>query len=118
TPGLAAELNSNQATFADNPTMLAVVTQLKELYDMDCFGDNALSDTYEGTADAMASGKYAMTVYNVTGQQEFLDSFTAEKRGTVYQTAVKYVNPQWMDIGKDLVAMFTGDLQPADILKN
>ena len=26
----------------------------------------------------------------------------------VYQDAVNYVNPQWMDIGKDMVAMFTG----------
>jgi raffinose/stachyose/melibiose transport system substrate-binding protein len=206
TPGLAEELNTNQATFADNPTMLAVVTQLKELYDLGCFGDNALSDTYEGTPDAMASGQYAMSVYNLTGpqtfnaahpdvstdtfgffvmpladnqnlninpagptkfiysgsahiteakqyfdfltrpenlqylidnnpgmrtlpftglkynllpsQQEFLDSFAADKRGTVYQTAVNYVNPQWMDIGKDLTAVFTDELQPPDVLKN
>jgi len=39
-------------------------------------------------------------------------------RGTVFQTAVNYVNPQWMDIGKDLTAMFTGDEQPADVLTN
>jgi raffinose/stachyose/melibiose transport system substrate-binding protein len=38
------------------------------------------------------------------------------KRGTVYQTAVTYVNPQWMDIGKDLTAMFTGAMAPADVL--
>ena len=41
-----------------------------------------------------------------------------DARGTVYQTAVNYVNPQWMDIGKDLTAMFTGAMQPEDILKN
>jgi raffinose/stachyose/melibiose transport system substrate-binding protein len=51
-------------------------------------------------------------------QQEFLDSFPANKRGTVYQTAVNYVNPQWIDIGKDLTAMFTGSEQPTDVLKN
>lgn len=39
-----------------------------------------------------------------------------EARGTVYQTAVSYVNPQWMDIGRDLTAMFTGAMQPADVL--
>ena len=49
-------------------------------------------------------------------QQAFLDSFPPEKRGTVYQTAVTYVNPQWIDIGKDLTAMFTGDMQPEDVL--
>ena len=39
-------------------------------------------------------------------------------RGTVYQTQVKYVNSQWMDIGKDITAMFTGAEKPEDVLKN
>jgi raffinose/stachyose/melibiose transport system substrate-binding protein len=204
TPGLAALLNSNEATFADNPTMLTVVEQLDELYSMGCFGDNALADTYEMTTEALASGQYAMAVFNLTGpqaieadypdvsadtfgffvmpladnqnlninpagptkfiysgsehiaeaqqyfdfltrpenlqylidnnpgmrtlpfdglsfnllpsQQEFLDSFPAERRGTVYQTAVNYVNPQWMDIGQDLTAVFIGDIEPVDVL--
>jgi raffinose/stachyose/melibiose transport system substrate-binding protein len=47
---------------------------------------------------------------------EFLESFSEEHRGTVYQTAVNYVNPQWMDIGQDLTAMFTGDLEPQEVL--
>ncbi len=50
------------------------------------------------------------------GEQAFLDSHT--KRGTVYQTAVKYLNPQWIDIGKDITAMFTGAEQPKDVLVN
>lgn len=41
-----------------------------------------------------------------------------DARGTVYQTSVNYVNPQWMDIGKDLTAMFTGAMQPDDVLKS
>jgi raffinose/stachyose/melibiose transport system substrate-binding protein len=49
-------------------------------------------------------------------QQAFLDAST--KRGVVYQTAVKYVNPQWMDMGKDLVAMFTGAQTPQQFLAN
>jgi raffinose/stachyose/melibiose transport system substrate-binding protein len=47
-------------------------------------------------------------------QQDFLDAHT--QRGTVYQTAVNYVNPQWIDIGKDLTAMFTGAMEPKDVL--
>jgi raffinose/stachyose/melibiose transport system substrate-binding protein len=47
--------------------------------------------------------------------QAFMDAY-AQSRGTVYQTAVTYVNAQWMDIGKDLTAMFTGAMQPADVL--
>lgn len=203
-PGLAEMLNSNEASFADDPTMLTVVEQLKELYDMGCFGDNALADTTEFTTEALASGQYAMALTNLTGpqaveadfpdvsadtfgffvmpladnqnlninpagptkfiysgsehideakqyfafltrpenlqylidnnpgmrtlpfegltfnllpsQQEFLDSFPPEKRGTVYQTAVNYVNPQWMDIGQDLTAMFVGDIEPLEVL--
>jgi len=204
TPGLAEMLNKNEATFAEDPTMLTVVEQLKELYDMGCFGDNALADTTEFTTEALGTGQYAMGLTNLTGpqaivtdypdvdpesfgffvmpladnqnlninpagptkfiysgsenideakqyldfltrpenlqylidnnpafrtlpfegltfdllpsQQEFLDSFPPEKRGTVYQTAVNYVNPQWMDIGQDLTAMFIGDIEPVEVL--
>jgi raffinose/stachyose/melibiose transport system substrate-binding protein len=49
-------------------------------------------------------------------QQSFMDAST--NRGVVYQTAVKYVNPQWMDIGKDLVAMLTGTETPEQVLAN
>ena len=38
--------------------------------------------------------------------------------GTVYQTCVKYVNPQWMEIGKELVAVIQGDQSADDMLKN
>jgi len=204
TPGLAAALNANETTFAEDPTMLSVVEQLKELYDLGCFGDNALADTTEFTTEALATGQYAMGLTNLTGpqtieadypdvsaenfgffvmpladnqnlninpagptkfiysgsehidaalqyfefltrpeslqylidnnpamrtlpfagltfnlmpsQQEFLDSFAPEQRGTVYQTAVNYVNPQWMDIGQDLTAMFTDAIEPQEVL--
>jgi raffinose/stachyose/melibiose transport system substrate-binding protein len=49
-------------------------------------------------------------------QQAFLDA--SAKRGVVYQTAVKYVNPQWMDMGKDITAMFTGAETPQQVLTN
>jgi raffinose/stachyose/melibiose transport system substrate-binding protein len=49
-------------------------------------------------------------------QQAFLDAQT--KRGVVYQTAVKYVNPQWMDMGKDIVALFTSTETPEQVLAN
>jgi raffinose/stachyose/melibiose transport system substrate-binding protein len=47
-------------------------------------------------------------------QQAFMNTYT--KQGTVYQTAVNYVNPQWMDVGKDLTAMFTGAMTPEEVL--
>jgi raffinose/stachyose/melibiose transport system substrate-binding protein len=49
-------------------------------------------------------------------QQEFLDTY--KTKTIVYQDAVNYVNPQWMDMGKDLVSMFTGAMTPDDVLKS
>ena len=201
TPGLAEQLNANEATFSGNETMLTALTQLKELYDSGCFGTNALADAFSDATKVMATGQAAMVVSgtsfgsqlkndypdvnpdnygvflmpladnqvlnlnpagptmfisstsphiaeakqylefltqpenmkyfvdnvpNATGlpfkgvarklppeMQAFMDN---ERRGTVYQTEVTYVNPQWMDIGKDLTAMFTDAIQPADVL--
>jgi raffinose/stachyose/melibiose transport system substrate-binding protein len=47
-------------------------------------------------------------------QQAFIDTY--KEQGTVYQTAVNYVNPQWMDVGQDLTAMFTDAIAPEDVL--
>jgi raffinose/stachyose/melibiose transport system substrate-binding protein len=47
-------------------------------------------------------------------QQEFLDTYPVKT--IVYQDVVNYVNPQWMDIGKDLTGMFTGSMTPEDVL--
>ncbi len=49
--------------------------------------------------------------------KEFYDTYSG-KQATVYQTAVKYVNPQWMDMGADLSAMFLGELTPDEVLQN
>ncbi len=38
--------------------------------------------------------------------------------GTVYQTSVKYVNPQWMEIGSELVAVILGDETSEQMLQN
>jgi raffinose/stachyose/melibiose transport system substrate-binding protein len=49
-------------------------------------------------------------------QKAFLAAYP--KTGTVYQISVNYLNPQWLDIGKDLVAMFTEAMTPDDVLKS
>ncbi|MGV8955620.1 MAG: ABC transporter substrate-binding protein [Cypionkella sp.] len=205
TPGLAAALNANTKTFAEDATALTALTQLNELYHNGCFGQNALSDAFSDATKVMSGGQAAMVLANTAFSQQikadypdvdpanygvfvmpladnqrlnvnpagptmfisatsqnidaakqylqflvepenmkyfventpqatglplkgapsnltpdlkaFLDSF-ADNRGTVYQTAVTYVNPQWMDIGKDLTAMFTDAMQPADVLSS
>jgi raffinose/stachyose/melibiose transport system substrate-binding protein len=204
-PGLADALNANEATFAGNETMLTALTQLNELYDMGCMGENALADANADSVAKMANGEVAMALQNTAfasqlaadfpeanaedygvflipladnqvlnlnpagptkfiysgspnieaakqyfefltrpeNLQYFIDGspqvvtmpfpdvkseFTPEvqafmqqyedARGTVYQTAVTYVNPQWMDIGRDLTAMFTDAMEPADVLES
>ena len=202
-PGLGAKLNANQTTFAANQNMTTAAAQLNELYQKGYFGKNALSAKEADTSKAMASGKYAMTLselsrgaqiataypdlkassfgyfpipildnqlqpvhpagptkfiytksQHIDESKQFLDflmqpanlqtmidntpdfetlPFTGVKakwdanqqaylsayaaKTIVYQDAVNYVNPQWMDIGKDLVAMFTGKQTPADVMK-
>ncbi len=49
-------------------------------------------------------------------QQAFIDTY--KEQGTVYQTAVNYVNPQWMDVGQVLTAMFTGAATPEQVLED
>lgn len=203
-PGLADMLNDNESNFAENETMLEALTQLKELVDLGYFGEHYMSNTYADTESKMASGEYAMTLYNqgLPGQiesafedvkadtfgffvmplvdnqilnvnpagpskfvysgsryideakqylayivkpenlqflvdntprfntlpfsgindkysdeiREFYNTYT--NHGTVYQTQVKYLNPQWMDIGKDLEAMFINTARPQDVLNN
>ena len=206
TPGLAAALNANEATFAGNELMLANLTQLKEMYDTGFLGENALADTFAEAPAKLAAGEIAMVVaplayaasvqndvpesdpnnigvflmpladnqimnVNPAGptmfiysespnidkakqfftwltqpeqlqayidtspgvltlpfksvtktkftpeQQAFVDAHV-DSRGTVYQTAVNYVNPQWMDIGKDITAMFTGAMTPEQVLES
>lgn len=202
--GLADQLNANEVKFADVPVMVDAITQLKELYDLGCFGDNALSDAYADMNAKLATGEYAMGLSTLTTavaieadypdvpatnfgffpipladnqlapahpagpskfiysgsqhideakqylafladpenlqylldntpdfadlnfsglkakwtpeQQAFLDTYPA--KSIVYQDAVNYVNPQWMDIGKDLVAMFTGSMTPEQVLQS
>jgi raffinose/stachyose/melibiose transport system substrate-binding protein len=203
-PGLADRLNANQATFAENENATLAVTQLNELYQKGYFGENTLSETYAETNAQMASGKFAMTVSELSraqrieadfpdmpassfgffpmplvdnqlqpvhpagpskfiysksprieqakqflaflmapenlqylidntpdfqslpfsgiepnwdaNQLEFLDAYSAKT--IVYQDAVLYVNPQWIDIGKDLVSMFGGSMTPADVMQS
>ncbi|MDI4644709.1 ABC transporter substrate-binding protein [Cohnella hashimotonis] len=49
-------------------------------------------------------------------QQKLFSSYP--ERGTDIQDYVNYVNPQWMDIGKDIVSMLSGAIQPIDVLKS
>jgi raffinose/stachyose/melibiose transport system substrate-binding protein len=205
--GLNDNLNANKATFAGDATATTAMTQFNDLYQKGYFGPNALSAKEADTSKAMASGKFAMTLSEISrGTQIEADSSGALKatsigyfpdplldnqlqpahpagptwmistksahvaeakawlsymmqpenlqwlinntpdfqtlpfaslnlkakwdanqaaffstyalpKTVVTQDAVTYFNPQWMDIGKDEVAMFTGKMKVADVLK-
>ncbi|QMV43331.1 carbohydrate ABC transporter substrate-binding protein [Cohnella cholangitidis] len=203
-PNLYNDLNANKANFETSAPMITSLTQLKEMYDLGFFGDNALSDTFADTANQMATGKFAMALMtqdlpqqiekinpelkatdfgffvipladnqfyyvNPGGPSKFVysggkhieeakqylsflaepdnlqylldntptfsnlnfaglkDKYTDEQKklhetypvkGTDIQDYVNYVNPQWMDMGKDIVGMFGGAMQPVDVLKS
>lgn len=46
----------------------------------------------------------------------FVDS--CDERGVVLQDIIKYLNPQWMDVGTDISAMLIGDLTPEQVIAN
>ena len=50
-------------------------------------------------------------------QQAFLNQYQAATT-LVLQDGVNYVNPQWIDIGKDMTAMFTHQETPHQVLTN
>lgn len=75
-PGLYDELNTNQATFESNETMLKVLTQFKELSDLGYFGKDWIgSDSTNMTNDfgdrnivmAMANSSYIKQIKEETG---------------------------------------------------
>ena len=205
--GLDDNLNANKTTFAADAVALKSMTQFGELYTKGYFGPNALSAKEADTSKAMVSGKFAMTLSEISrgtqieaasggtlkassigyfpvplldnqlqpahpagptwmissksknidaakawlaymtqpdtlqwlidntpdfqtlpfaslnlkakwdaNQTAFFGAYALPKT-VVTQDAVTYFNPQWMDIGKDEVSMFTGKMKPADVLK-
>lgn len=50
--------------------------------------------------------------------EEITEYINSLKQGTVLQVGVKYIDPQFMDIGKDIEAMYTGALTPEQVMEN
>ena len=65
-----AKFNANQLKLADIPEYELALQQQKELADKGCFGKDFMAETWEGTQQAMASGKYAMILAYSTYQNE------------------------------------------------
>ena len=50
--------------------------------------------------------------------KEYADYYASHKKGNVMQYGVKYIDTQWMDVGKDLEAMYAGAMTPADVMQS
>ncbi|MCR4596419.1 MAG: ABC transporter substrate-binding protein [Lachnospiraceae bacterium] len=57
-------LNNNTATFEGNEQLTTMFSQLKELADLGYMGDNYMSNEYADAPASIASGEYAMVLYN------------------------------------------------------
>jgi len=48
--------------------------------------------------------------------QSYTDYIATLKKATVVQVGVKYIDPQWMDVGKDISAMYSGAMSPEQVM--
>lgn len=196
------KLNANEVELESIPHLQTIIEQLDECAKAGYFGDDYLSNSWENAKEAIASGKYAMTIaemgfrgevdadYPDFGAMEKLGTFVmpwgdnqvigvnpasnayfinkdskhaeeAEKffeflakpenlkkrlvgqpelnalcwpevetkyteedqafidsyeKANVVQTSVNYIDSQWMDVGKDLEAMYTGAMSPKEVV--
>ncbi len=62
--GYPEALNNNAATFAGNAELTTMFAQLKEMADKGYMGDNYMSNQHADAPAAIASGEYAMVLYN------------------------------------------------------
>ncbi len=76
-PGLYDALNANEAKLADNALMATTLNQIKELYDAECFGVDALSDTFAAAPGMLVEGRAGITYgpisFGAGALQEFPD---------------------------------------------
>ncbi len=201
-PGYPDALNNNKATFAGNEQLTTMFAQLKEMADKGYMGDNYMSNQHADAPAAIASGEYAMVLYNqglgaevnavdpefpvdnigyfvnplcdnqalnvnycgpsrfifsgsknIDAAKKYLEFMASDEslaymtenvgkfnqlpysnapsaysavvqdfydrypnKVAVFQASVKYYNPAWMDIGKDMSAMFLGEMTPEEVL--
>ncbi len=49
---------------------------------------------------------------------EYVEYYKSLPQGIVIQVGVSYFDPQWMDIGKDIDAMYAGSMTPEQVVNN
>lgn len=73
-PDVLDKLNRNEIGFADVPEFVTALEQLKELADLGYLGENHMSNTYDKSYDAIASGEAAMIIIHSSYPNELQQS--------------------------------------------
>lgn len=73
-PDLYKQLNTNEIGFADVPEFVQALEQLKEMEAAGYFGENHMSNIYDNSYDAIASGKYGMIIIHGSYPNEILNN--------------------------------------------
>lgn len=210
-PGTYEALNNNEIKLAEIPEFVELLGQFKEFADRGYYGDEYLSNSYEGAAKAIVEERYAMVFNNsgwirevatnypevdveewgmfqspwidnrlagvstggptkfiykesdlieeakayfdfitrlenlelylekandgnftqitfpeagaktadmLPGEKQFVDFTQEHGMGNIMQNGVKYINPQWFDVGKDLELLFLGEMTPLEVAQS
>lgn len=83
-PELYDQLNTNQIGFADVPEFVTAMEQLQEMEAAGYFGDNHMSNIYDNSYDALASGTYGMIIIHGSYPNEMamnIDGVNPEEYG-------------------------------------
>lgn len=139
--GFAAEVNAADPNFpAENIGFFVIPLLDNQILNVNPVGPSRF--VYSGSANADAAKQYLAFLAQPENLQYMIDNvpkyntlpfsgvqpdYSPEIKafydaypvhGTVYQTLVKYLNPQWMEIGKELTAMLQGDETAEQVLQN
>lgn len=83
-PGLYEKLNTNKATFAENPLMLKVLEQYKELSDKGYFGEDWIGSDSSNMANDFADRKIAMAMSNSSFIKQIKDETTTKDEFSMF----------------------------------
>lgn len=74
-PGLYDKLNKNEIKLTEVSEILEVLKQLKEFQELGFYGEDYMSNSTSGDYQAIAEGKYAMTLEGFGWEQSLIDAF-------------------------------------------
>lgn len=83
-PNLYDELNTNKIGFADVPEFVTAMEQLQEMEAAGYFGENHMSNIYDNSYEALASGNYGMIIIHGSYPNEMamnIDGVNPEEYG-------------------------------------